>query len=201
MINWLVLNVPKGMSRKSYTNCYIIKLNDTHHNTIQYVYEPWFVINNKHSTSQNSMGSSGKHSKMHALAWYHRWRHWTLLPCKTPNTNSQLPVLSPARIRSGPKCRQPQHQAQHQKQEIMQGTNNFKHLKNTKASPATNLLEVTNVLQPVVSKCLLGWPDHILHKGTIKMVSKIVDLRTMLPCIPHSILITIFIHSKIWKCN
>lgn len=30
----------------------------------------------------------------------------------------------------------------------------------TKASPATNLLEVTNVLHPVVSKCLRGWPGY-----------------------------------------
>lgn len=40
------------------------------------------------------------------------------------------------------------------------GKSNIKYLKKTKASPATNLLEVTNVLQPVVSKCLRGWPDH-----------------------------------------
>lgn len=33
---------------------------------------------------------------------------------------------------------------------------NKKYLKNTKESPATNLLEVTNVLHPVVSKCLRG---------------------------------------------
>lgn len=39
-----------------------------------------------------------------------------------------------------------------------QRKNKLKYLKNTKASPATNLLEVTNVLHPVVSKCLLGWP-------------------------------------------
>lgn len=36
------------------------------------------------------------------------------------------------------------------------GKSNTKYLKKTKASPATNLLEVTNVLQPVVSKCLRG---------------------------------------------
>jgi hypothetical protein len=34
------------------------------------------------------------------------------------------------------------------------------YLRNTKLSPATNLFELTNVLHPVVSKCLLGCPTH-----------------------------------------
>lgn len=37
-------------------------------------------------------------------------------------------------------------------------SNNIQYLRNTKVSPACNLLEVTNVLHPVVSKCLRGWP-------------------------------------------
>jgi len=34
------------------------------------------------------------------------------------------------------------------------------YLKNTKVSPATNLLDVTKVLHPVVRRCLRGWPDQ-----------------------------------------
>jgi hypothetical protein len=46
-----------------------------------------------------------------------------------------------------------------------QDTNIWKHnkyLRKTNESPATNLLEVTNVLHPVVSKCLLGWPVNFI---------------------------------------
>lgn len=34
-----------------------------------------------------------------------------------------------------------------------------KYLRKTKASPATNLFELTNVLHPVVSRCLRGCPN------------------------------------------
>jgi len=85
-------------------------------NKFQLVYPPGFVIYHKHGTGQKCMRGSGKHSKMHALTWYHRRRHRTLLSCYTPNTNSQFAIFSPATIMSRPKkFTPPQQMKQNQK--------------------------------------------------------------------------------------
>lgn len=52
---------------------------------------------------------------------------------------------------------------------FMKGTR--KYLRNTNESPATNLLEVTKVLHPVVSKCLRGWPGVLYTDSAIEVIS------------------------------
>lgn len=48
-------------------------------------------------------------------------------------------------------------------------------LRNMKASPATSLLELTNTLQPLWSKCLLGWPGGIQNRSWNHAKTEIPD--------------------------
>lgn len=100
-----------------------------------------------------------KNSKVHTLTGNHRWWHAALLASNAPHPNTQFPVLP-----SG----QPIVKQIRVPSVLLYGgqdTNIWKHneyLRKTNESPATNLLEVTNVLHPVVSKCLLGWPVNFI---------------------------------------
>lgn len=120
--------------------------------------KPWLVVNYKDSLGGNSMSSSCKHAKMHAVARYHRRRHETLLTSRTPNTYPKFSIITPAKVNIKQKSKLPTTNSLELKEKY---TSYMKliYLKNTKASPATNLFEVTNVLHPVVSKCLRGWPN------------------------------------------
>ena len=43
-------------------------------------------------------------------------------------------------------------------------THTYTHLKKRTASPETRFFWLTKILQPVVSRCHLGWPDKNYHK-------------------------------------
>jgi len=45
---------------------------------------------------------------------------------------------------------------------------------NSTESPATSLLALTNTLQPVVSRCLLGWPVKRSNRYLVQKIAKLM---------------------------